>query len=1442
MVTSFLNRFAPIDFDRYIDRLTDRFTGREWLFEQHIDPWLQQGKEQFYLLTGEPGVGKSAIVAQLVKRWKAQSQDLEQGILAAYHFCRAGDVETVRPGRVLRSIAAQLGETLPHYGKALNKVLEQVHLNIDVNININSLTNSQVTGIYIENLKDLDPREELRLLIQAPLAELPTIYQALPEEDREKLPTLKVFLIDSLDEAVTTTGRDNVATLLAAFSQNNDLPPWIRFILTARPNSSVLQNFQSIQKYKLEELFSKNLEDIEQYVCDRVQELITPPKLEFQTRLEQAEISAETLVDEVKTLSEGNFLYTRLVMDGIGAGELSLKNLSALPKNLYEVYQRFLRHRCSVRKWVHLYQPILGTLTVTQEAISTTQLTKFVRIASTHIEGEVQVEGAIAILRQFLDEVEDEQGQKLYTIFHQSLREYLLDRKRNHDFWCDAKEQHNNIIECCEQESQNWQDLRAIDLYGLRHLVQHLVKGDQVDELHQLLSREKDGRNAWFDAKDQASDVEGFVADVRLAWKQAEEEFAKCSSSQSISLQCRYALSIGSVNSLSDNIPSNFLAALIEHQVWTISKGLAYAQQITRSSQRFQCLKVLIPHTPASRKERVVQQALAAAQAIESLSDQIIALKELLPYLPESSAKQAFQRTLAIIQTTGETQGYVGYYCVDLLTELIPHLPETQRESVLQQAVAATKTISEHNNRVTSLTKLLPYLSGTLKEQVLQEVFCLAQLMEPEWEQVVALVKLIPYLPQSRGDQVSQDCIRAITKDTVNLLPSLLPTLSQELREQVLQPALTTAEAIRDDATRAKALAILIPYLSEPLKTEVSHEALVASRMIEDIVDQATFLINLIPVLPKSLTQKISQHVLDMIQIIHSSDTSEFKNTRVWLLTQLISNLPTSLINHWQQVLEKTLAIPSQPDKYRPLRLAPLIPYLSDRLKDKILGCALNEAQYIQDTDGPDRACFLAELAPYLTEELVPHAMKIAQATEGNRKLAVSWLAAHVKLPTSSQQNILKQALITSQAIEDGARQVEMMSRLFAYSSEAFKKENSKQLLDKVLTMPIDWQKLNTLTELIPHLPDSDLSQAFIALQENGKSDLIELIPHLSGVSRQIAYQHALKSVEAIENQEYQAGVLVRLIPYLPATTKQEMLQRALCIAQIVHDPAQRTSLLTQLAPHLVEPFKQQTLEEALNAARAIEDDWQGLQVKALIELIPYLSGNFRDKVLTDTLSKAKLIPSEEERIRSLAKLSSYLPEPLHEQAVQFCVQAVQSHQYRKEFLTEVVSLLSISLQQKVLEAVETIVDRKERLEALIQLIPSLSNALQQQALQVVQRIQPEEYGIQELAELADLLPEQLTKQVLEAALCQIRALHHGKFGGRERLPKLKRLVPRLTTLPIDLLHPLWVDTLHFLVTRDRDNLLSDLGVLTPVIFILGGTEAVEKTFYAVQTTGMQWQ
>jgi len=66
MDTQDLSRLAAIDFSRDIERLTEGFVGRQWLYDE-IDAWLSRAGERFFILTGEPGVGKSAILARLTR-------------------------------------------------------------------------------------------------------------------------------------------------------------------------------------------------------------------------------------------------------------------------------------------------------------------------------------------------------------------------------------------------------------------------------------------------------------------------------------------------------------------------------------------------------------------------------------------------------------------------------------------------------------------------------------------------------------------------------------------------------------------------------------------------------------------------------------------------------------------------------------------------------------------------------------------------------------------------------------------------------------------------------------------------------------------------------------------------------------------------------------------------------------------------------------------------------------------------------------------------------------------------------------------------------------------------------------------------------------------------------------------------------------------------------
>jgi ATP-dependent Clp protease ATP-binding subunit ClpA len=53
-------RLSAINFTSDLARLTENFTGRQWVFDE-IDRWLTEREERFFILTGEPGIGKSAI-------------------------------------------------------------------------------------------------------------------------------------------------------------------------------------------------------------------------------------------------------------------------------------------------------------------------------------------------------------------------------------------------------------------------------------------------------------------------------------------------------------------------------------------------------------------------------------------------------------------------------------------------------------------------------------------------------------------------------------------------------------------------------------------------------------------------------------------------------------------------------------------------------------------------------------------------------------------------------------------------------------------------------------------------------------------------------------------------------------------------------------------------------------------------------------------------------------------------------------------------------------------------------------------------------------------------------------------------------------------------------------------------------------------------------------
>ena len=163
----------PWDFTPFLVEKIKGFVGREWLF-QEIDEWRSKDSPAVLLIVGEPGIGKSAIVAALVHR------NLEGQVLA-YHCCRTDTPATLEPASFVRSLASMFSARLPRYAKALESPSV-----------INALRRA-----------DTDPDSAFEFAILGPLHQVPQ-----PQKNRYYL------LIDALDESLTRPNSPTIFDVL----------------------------------------------------------------------------------------------------------------------------------------------------------------------------------------------------------------------------------------------------------------------------------------------------------------------------------------------------------------------------------------------------------------------------------------------------------------------------------------------------------------------------------------------------------------------------------------------------------------------------------------------------------------------------------------------------------------------------------------------------------------------------------------------------------------------------------------------------------------------------------------------------------------------------------------------------------------------------------------------------------------------------------------------------------------------------------------------------------------------------------------------------------------------------------------------------------------------------------------------------------------------------
>jgi WD40 repeat protein len=363
---------APWDFGSFLaDRRRD-FTGRGWLFDK-IEDWRAHRKGAALLIKGGPGVGKSAIVAELV-------HNNPGGHILAYHCCQADTPATLAPDRFVRSLAAMLTTRLEGYGEMLN--------------------HHDLQKILSETSTAEDPASAFEAGILTPLHKLPK-----PDD-------IRYILIDALDEALATSKGATIVDLLA--TRLKRLPDWLKIIATTRKEPAVINRMKGLQALTIDVEDPNNQKDISDYISKRMD----APELQAAARrFGKSPKEVQDLL--LKVGAAGNFLIVTKVLEALALDPpLDLESIEKLPPGLGSLYKEFF-DRLYLKAGVD-FTPARKALQAIVTALAPPSRGEIA--AFTGMEEETELPKVLSRLSSFAPYID-----KSYRVFHKSLFEWLTD-------------------------------------------------------------------------------------------------------------------------------------------------------------------------------------------------------------------------------------------------------------------------------------------------------------------------------------------------------------------------------------------------------------------------------------------------------------------------------------------------------------------------------------------------------------------------------------------------------------------------------------------------------------------------------------------------------------------------------------------------------------------------------------------------------------------------------------------------------------------------------------------------------------------------------------------------------------------------------------------------------------------------------------------------------
>lgn len=447
----------PWDFEPLLRKYRKDFVGRQWLFAE-IEDWLAEGQQPALLIVGDPGIGKSAIVATLV-------QQNPGGQVLAYHCCSADTPATLEPAAFVRNLAATIAGRSDAYAAMLQD------------------------AALVQALQDADddPASAFEAAILSPL------HKLQPPNRRRYL------LVDALDEALTLSRRPTIVDLLT--SRIARLPHWLGVVATTRGERSVLDRLTGLAARKLDAQEPRNQDDLQSFIAARL----------AQQPLHTAALAdgrpVEALVKSLRRASQGNFLHATTALQAVSAGQLDFKSIERLPPGLVGIFQAFFD-----RIFARSEDAFEGARAVLEAVLGAREpLTREQIAGATALDARRQLNAILGGLDAFLPVREGH-----YAVFHKALADWLTgwdesgDRPTAGRYTIDLDTGRQRVTDWC------WRlycdGAAQKEGYCVRHLAHHLAECGRADAMRQLLLD-----FSWLQAKLAQLGVSELIKDFRHA-------------------------------------------------------------------------------------------------------------------------------------------------------------------------------------------------------------------------------------------------------------------------------------------------------------------------------------------------------------------------------------------------------------------------------------------------------------------------------------------------------------------------------------------------------------------------------------------------------------------------------------------------------------------------------------------------------------------------------------------------------------------------------------------------------------------------------------------------------------------------------------------------------------------------------------------------------------